>query len=456
MPQLSRMVILRTLSVIIVGVIVWIGLAVRGVLHTPRLTFDDLAPSPTAFTANESCGQPQLSTATKKLGQSLFPVSNSGSTDSWIGENHKMLGSLFRCIELSNCGPNQEKVIILTSFHFLGAFRGWVSGEDIWARSTVQALRDSGYTFLYALNLERTVQIYHMMPDLVKVVLVEASDSHKCFKDKENCILSSQNPYGIPAWKIHSFHFWTGGNNPLGRNWTLSPEDYALDGHLPNNYLGYSVEPTCLLRPFIAHNERDQAYVMAKRSSYFVEGRERAWPPHFYDAAVNATGIKLVLGANIDKSQPELPAGLTNYGMMTQTAFLEAVSKSLVLIGVGKPYTSPTPYEALCLGVPFINPIINWNRDNPQDRTKWLTQHWMLKLLDPPYVYNVFKGDLDGFIKAIEAARTNPIDRFVLERMRMSSVTSRVQSLVETDWKSHAAELLAKWKETGEGPLFTL
>jgi hypothetical protein len=78
---------------------------------------------------------------------------------------------------------------------------------------------------------------------------------------------------------------------------------------------------------------------MAKRSSYFVEGRERAWPPHFYDAAVNATGIKLVLGANIDKSQPELPAGLTNYGMMTQTAFLEAVSKSLVLIGVGRPYT---------------------------------------------------------------------------------------------------------------------
>jgi hypothetical protein len=95
----------------------------------------------------------------------------------------------------------------------------------------------------------------------------------------------------------------------------------------------------------------------------------------------------------------------------------------------------------------------------------------MLKLLDPPYVYNVFKDDLDGFIEAIEAARTNPIDRsvtkaqihhfsliharpsFVLDGMRMSSVTSRVQSLVETDWKSHAAELLAKWKETGEGPV---
>lgn len=94
----------------------------------------------------------------------------------------------------------------------------------------------------------------------------------------------------------------------------------------------------------------------------------------------------------------------------------------------------------------------------------------MLKLLDPPYVYNVFKDDLDGFIKAIEAARANPIDRsvshesadtsvhlfqlsYVLERMRMSLVTRRVQNLVETDWKSHAAELLEKWKETGEGPV---
>jgi hypothetical protein len=35
----------------------------------------------------------------------------------------------------------------------------------------------------------------------------------------------------------------------------------------------------------------------------------------------------------------------------------------------------------------------------------------MLKFLDPPYVYNVFKDDLDGFVEAIDIAILNPIER---------------------------------------------
>jgi hypothetical protein len=35
----------------------------------------------------------------------------------------------------------------------------------------------------------------------------------------------------------------------------------------------------------------------------------------------------------------------------------------------------------------------------------------MLKLLDPPFVYNVFKDDLDGFVDAISDAMLNPIER---------------------------------------------
>lgn len=34
--------------------------------------------------------------------------------------------------------------------------------------------------------------------------------------------------------------------------------------------------------------------------------------------------------------------------------------------------------------------------------------------MDPPYVYNVFKDDLVGFVEAIEDAIANPIDRFEL------------------------------------------
>ena len=84
-----------------------------------------------------------------------------------------------------------------------------------------------GYTFLYTLNIERTVQLYHMMPELIKAIIMEGSDAHACFEDEQNCVLSGRNPDGIPAWKIFSFHFWTGSDNPLGRNWTLSPEDVS-------------------------------------------------------------------------------------------------------------------------------------------------------------------------------------------------------------------------------------
>ena len=57
------------------------------------------------------------------------------------------------------------------------------------------------------------------------------------------------------------------------------------------------------------------------------------------------------------------------------------------------------------------NVFPQWDREDRQDRTKWSTQHGMLKLLDPPFVYNVFKDDLDGFVDAISDAMLNPIER---------------------------------------------
>jgi len=80
----------------------------------------------------------------------------------------------------------------------------------------------------------------------------------------------------------------------------------------------------------------------------------------------------------------------------------------------------------------------------------------MLKLLDPPFVYNVFKDDFDGFVAAINNATSHPIDRYVLDRMRASSVTARLRAILETDWKSEAAKLLSQRKAAGEGPLFIL
>lgn len=68
---------------------------------------------------------------------------------------------------------------------------------------------------------------------------------------------------------------------------------------------------------------------------------------------------------------------------------------------------------ALSLGVPFINPILKWDLENPSDKSRWFSQHVILRYLDPPYVYNVYKDDEQGLIDAINAAYENPIDRSV-------------------------------------------
>jgi hypothetical protein len=55
---------------------------------------------------------------------------------------------------------------------------------------------------------------------------------------------------------------------------------------------------------------------------------------------------------------------------------------------------------------------MQWDEENPSDRSQWLTQHPVMERLDPPYNYNVFRGDVDGFVQAIKDAIAHPIERY--------------------------------------------
>lgn len=129
-----------------------------------------------------------------------------------------------------------------------------------------------GYTYLYAQETDRALQLYQLFPDLVKMVLMEEEWVTACFEDTITCQKNEDNPDGIPVWKIFSFFFWGHTTHPLGPRWTLAPENYAAFETDPesNTYLGYSVEKTCMTHTFIPHEDRfDQAYIFAKRMSYF-------------------------------------------------------------------------------------------------------------------------------------------------------------------------------------------
>ncbi|KAJ7754375.1 hypothetical protein DFH07DRAFT_502101 [Mycena maculata] len=388
------------------------------------------------------------------LNRVLFPAGPALDDRSWIAENQRTISALFRCIEANSCTQNQTKVVLLVASPFRELLEGANGGEAIWANSTLIALRRLGYNYLYSNSMARASQLYHIFGALIPVVFVDVPDAYSCFQD-ENCILSRLRPHGIPAWKILSFHFWDSPDNPLGRRWTLSPEDYR--GSEGNTYLGYSVEPQCSRQPFVPHSHRkEQAYVLAKEARYFAPDVDRAHDPDSFEAAAAAIDIRFLAGVR-ERVLPEyFPRNITNVGFMSAPQFYATLAESRVLVGVGVPFTSPTPWEALCLGVPFINPIHHWSADAPLDKTHWVSQHAALKHLDPPYVYNVFKGDKAGFVRAVVDAIAHPIQSFVAEDMRMRAVEVRLAAVFETDWRSEAARLLAEQQASGSGEAFWL
>ncbi|KAJ7763258.1 hypothetical protein B0H14DRAFT_3510672 [Mycena olivaceomarginata] len=381
----------------------------------------------------------------------LFPASLDPPADdhSWLAHNARATAALFRCLERANCAPNQTKVVILQGWHFRGVLDGYLGGEGIWANSTVIALRRLGYTYLYTdRGLDPMVRLYRVFAPLVARRRRRRPRRARMLRDPY-CACAASGPWGIPVWKILSFQLLglraCAADHPLGRKWTLSPEPY-LPAPENNTYLGYSVQPSCTQQPFIPHAQRarKQIYVYAKTADYFSPAK-RAFPPHVFARLSAALGVDFVVGVQEAGAAAVLPAGVANLGGMGPARFYEAVASSWVLMGMGAPSTSPTPYDALCLGVPFINPILTV-RDpaHPADRTKWVAQHEALKHLGPPHVYNVFKDDADGLEAAVRAALAAPLlDRYILPRMELAAVQARVGAILETDWRGAAEAVLA-------------
>ncbi|KAJ7596312.1 hypothetical protein C8J56DRAFT_774392 [Mycena floridula] len=363
--------------------------------------------------------------------------------------------ALLTCLRYSTCRPNQTSIVLLSSYHFANSIDGATSGEDIWY---LLSLRELGYTAIFCPNNDELIRVYPQFPGLIKVIIMEAERAGHCFEDR-NCIKNPERPLGIPAWKMLSFHFWAGPSNPLGAGWTLSPEDYARispSNEEQNVYLGYSIQNTCQKIEIPPSAERPlHAYVLAKNPEYFI-AEDYPWNNVSFEHPP-ITGLSVIAGLYVDENhEKDIPSGLVNLGSLKQKEFYRELGHSRVLIGIGKPYLSPSPYDALCMGVPFINPILSWNLEEPDDRTKWDTQHNALKYEDPPYVYNVKRGDVQGLWDAIQAALNNPIDRYIVPSMTMDNLKSRVVDIIERDWKGKAQTLLLERQTSGQGQVGSL
>lgn len=67
-------------------------------------------------------------------------------------------------------------------------------------------------------------------------------------------------------------------------------------------------------------------------------------------------GVVNLLSPN-DQVAKNKQDGQGRKGRMGPEEWERELADSKVMVGVGNPWMSPSPYHALCLGVPFVNPV---------------------------------------------------------------------------------------------------
>ncbi|KAJ3407534.1 hypothetical protein HDU80_008452 [Chytriomyces hyalinus] len=371
-------------------------------------------------------------------------------------KNVDKLKRFLRCKTNATCAKSERTVLILGSSHFENALKGHTSGEHIWARSVMHSLDLLGYTYLLASDERESWALYQVVGSETKMVIMEDIAVERCWDGRVRgegyeCIATPARPFDMPVWKLFSFDFWAGGNHPLGSEWQLSPENYkATKPYTSTTYLGYSIENWCKKVPFV-NQRQNRVYLLAKHAGYVKES--------VIDMSIVQTlsqeGVKFVMGGG--EPNESIWPDVQNFGTLTQPQFHLELSKSKVLMGLRNPSTSPSPYDALCLGVAFVNPIISYNRENPLDESHWELQQPFLKYVGEPYVYNVHADNKTEVMDAIRRAMTAPqFDRKILAHMTTQAAKERLLRIVNTDWRAKARTVTDVFSEFGGDRVFII
>lgn len=414
----------------------------------------DSLPFPAASQPEYSDGYQALPSHLEKI----FPPPDAGRRkyQEW---NMRTLAELHSCMALERCGRNQKKVALLASHWFEEAIvRGWRGGEGVWGLSMYKHLRALGYTTLFANSFEEALEQYRMFPELVKIVVRQwAGDCHA----DPQCVKGPDNPSGIPAWKIFDFEYFTSPHGSHARasllkgKWILSANpDHELDPS-PIQYIGYSIEDECRAIPPAPLSQRPNRVWMLMKQLTYVYDHVFAWDRTWFTQTATALNLTFTGAWQIDQHYQWDPVeqgemsdivdpehGLVNIGKVGPEEFAEFVRMSKVMVGMGNPWWSPSPYHALCKGVPFVNPVLQWDTNDPWNKARWNSQHPSLQQFDSPYVYHVHAHNYTGFVHAIREASQTEIPSFIPDHMTEMAVRNRCQQLMETDWRTEAEVLL--------------
>ncbi|KAA1067267.1 hypothetical protein PGT21_010077 [Puccinia graminis f. sp. tritici] len=460
----------------------WICLTLSLVYLTLRYL---TTPSPSS--SSSSLNQPQHSRQSRTARQSsksLYPrplnqsqfgflharesarrlIPYSPAMHSWRKNHQDELARLIGCKNSlgrhRSCTPSDKNIILLGTVHFSRVLDGLFSqkasfpaGEAIWADAFMWALNQLEYPFLVVTGADhnetntRLGEVYELLGPDVKMVIGDYLSIPQCLHNKA-CVESNDKPLGIPPHKLFIFDgFGQDVGHPLGRKWHLT---FYPQEEKNYTYLGLTIEHYCHKFGVVPAQERsNKIYILGKDRSYLHAPSPTLYPETMWQSLANKTGVQFTIGTQQKEKlkgldsralepKDQLFDGIIDIGSQARDKFIYELQHHKAVIGLGWPVQPSTALEALCVGTPFINPVWNGRRSQP-DRSKWHSQHPYLARFDPPYVYNVQDHREDDVQAAIEQLLKSPLDKpFIPDEMKKEAYLNRVDQLVKFDWQSLA------------------
>ncbi|KAJ7069938.1 hypothetical protein C8F01DRAFT_537312 [Mycena amicta] len=419
-------------------------------LHTP-ISFEATIDGPDSALSSSTSQRLAVSLDDRLAAVDKLLQTHNDDSRPPAGHNRRALQHLAQCIYDPYCARKPQLVILVSDpFHkaSLAAIR------HNRKRTILHALDGLNVSYIFSpKDIGWAQSVHAVFPDEVKIVLFDRPDLRSCLDDTLSCVRSTQNPTGIPAYKMMSWQEDALGDapSPFGHAWTLTAEE-TYDGR---SFVGFSFSETCRQNaPYIEPADRlDQVFILATLETYFWPNHN-VWPPEYFEQVGEETKAQFVASLHDTvgrlKDYPKtigiqaVPNNLVELGMLSEMAVLENMGRSRALLGLWDPRFEDVVLEALCLGVPFLNPIHQWDKRNPSNRQNWVTQNMELNFLHPPYVYNIFADDYAGFKKAIVNAMETPIKGFIPPHLTDAALRKRLSELLERDWKSEAQKVAAK------------
>jgi hypothetical protein len=146
-------------------------------------------------------------------------------------------------------------------------------------------------------------------------------------------INAGSNRYAMPDLLVHG-----------------SPYPYPGHTHIP-----MSLEKQCNATAFVPHDKRkDTAVIMGKLTQYYFPNRSgdlppplEAWTEFRGDTGLEAIGNARPLVEGAEDEPQGTPEGVVNRGPMGREEYTKQVGEARMMVGIGMPAISPSPYLAL-------------------------------------------------------------------------------------------------------------